>query len=86
MVTADDEIKAKITAIEKRLPPVLHSRSAHTDATPSDALMPPDYPAITSSSFKTFNSCMGQAQKVMPSNTQNPSYIILVLYTLYPSK
>ena len=48
LVNADDEIKAKIAAIEKRLPPLVHhSRSAQTDTTPSDqsdVLMPPDYP------------------------------------------
>ena len=52
MVNADDEIKAKITAIEKRLPPVVHSRSIQTDPdladepAASDTLLPPDYPSI----------------------------------------
>ena len=52
MVDADNEIKAKITAIEKRLPPVVHSRSVqtdpdvHDDPAPTDTSFPPDYPNI----------------------------------------
>ena len=52
MVDADNEIKAKITAIEKRLPPLVHGRSVQTDPdladdpAPTDSLLPPDYPSI----------------------------------------
>ena len=52
MVDADNEIKAKITAIEKRLPPVVHSRSVqtdpdiHDDPAPTDNSFPPDYANI----------------------------------------
>ena len=49
MVNTDDEIKAKIAAIEKRLPPLVHARSVQTDPDPADAsdtILPPDYPTI----------------------------------------